>query len=107
MFSKFAGVTPRTIENFPDGTFSLEELKKLAQPGTDFHHTRTALICLENTHNFCGGKALPLSFVKQVRTHTISVSGKCLWGRGGGGDFEADFLCSVESQPQNTELGNE
>ena len=105
MFSKFAGVTPRTIENFPDGTFSLEELKKIAQPGTDFHHTRTALICLENTHNFCGGKALPLSFVKQVRTHTISVSGKCLWGPGG--DFEADFLCSVESQPQNTELGNE
>ena len=88
MFSKFAGVTPRTIENFPDGTFSLEELKKLAQPGTDFHHTRTALICLENTHNFCGGKALPLSFVKQVRTHTISVSGKCLWGCGGGGGEE-------------------
>ena len=74
-------MTPRTIENFPDGTFSLEELKKLAQPGTDFHHTRTALICLENTHNFCGGKALPLSFVKQVRTHNCvyvcSVGERC------------------------------
>ena len=22
-------------------------------------------------------------------------------------DFEADFLCSMESQPQNTELGSE
>jgi len=64
---QFAGVFPRTIQNLPDGTFDLTELRSLIRPLHDPHQPRTKLICLENSHNFCGGKALPMDFVKKVR----------------------------------------
>merc|ERR1719204_921841 len=31
------------------------------------HSPRTRLICLENTHNACGGKVLPRTFLSDVR----------------------------------------
>uniref|UniRef100_A0A1I7WN43 Beta_elim_lyase domain-containing protein n=1 Tax=Heterorhabditis bacteriophora TaxID=37862 RepID=A0A1I7WN43_HETBA len=33
----------------------------------DSHMPRTRLICLENTHNYAGGKALPISYLKSIR----------------------------------------
>lgn len=33
----------------------------------DIHHPDTALICLENTHNFAGGAVLPLSHMAEIR----------------------------------------
>lgn len=33
----------------------------------DVHMPHTRLICLETTHNFAGGKALPLEYLKKVR----------------------------------------
>ena len=57
---------PRTIHNNDDGTFDLDELCKVIRPLTDVHQPFTKLICLENSQNYCGGKALPLSFLKEV-----------------------------------------
>ncbi|KAL4240826.1 putative low-specificity L-threonine aldolase 1 [Mactra antiquata] len=64
--AQFAGVNPRTITNNTDGTFDLKELCKLIRPVNDVHQPRTKLICLENSHNFCGGIALPMQFLKEV-----------------------------------------
>ncbi|KAL3877760.1 hypothetical protein ACJMK2_035422 [Sinanodonta woodiana] len=64
--AQFAGVLPRSIKNKSDGTFDLAEMKSKLRPMNDPHQTRTKLICLENTHNFCGGKVLPLDFLQQV-----------------------------------------
>ncbi|XP_060588289.1 uncharacterized protein LOC132743742 [Ruditapes philippinarum] len=64
--SQFAGVMARTIQNNDDGTFDLDELCRVIRPVNDVHQPITKLICLENSQNFCGGKALPLSFLKQV-----------------------------------------
>ncbi|XP_052263708.1 low specificity L-threonine aldolase-like [Dreissena polymorpha] len=74
--AQFAGVIPRTIQNLPDGTFDLNELRRLIRPTHDVHQPNTRMICLENSHNFCGGKALPLDFVKQV--YQIAHENNCV-----------------------------
>ena len=76
--AQLGGVHPRTLKNLEDGTFSIEELE--AKVGRnicemcsvtafymlfkvredDQHLPITTLIAIENTHNKCGGRALPL-----------------------------------------------
>ena len=34
----------------------------------DFYEPITKLICIENTHNACGGKVLPMSFLRELRS---------------------------------------
>ena len=40
---------------------------KLSIRDDDFHEPITKLICIENTHNACGGKVLPISFLAELR----------------------------------------
>ncbi|XP_070580662.1 uncharacterized protein [Ptychodera flava] len=61
-----AGVHPRSLTNLPDGTFDIKEAEEKIRTD-DVHLPITKLICLENTHNKCGGRSLPMSFLKQVR----------------------------------------
>eukprot|EP00762_Andalucia_godoyi_P005893 ANDGO_06891.mRNA.1 L-allo-threonine aldolase len=60
-----AGVHPRQIANLDDGTFSLDSIRAAIR-GNDVHFPTTRLICLEQTHNVCGGTVLPLQFLKDV-----------------------------------------
>jgi threonine aldolase len=64
--AQFGGVSPRTIPNLPDGTMDID-LVKLAIRDHDIHEPQTKLICIENTHNACGGKILPISFMKNLK----------------------------------------
>ncbi|KAF5306875.1 hypothetical protein FQA39_LY00105 [Lamprigera yunnana] len=61
-----AGVQCSLIPNNPDGTFSLDMVKERIRINTDFHEPSTALIIIENTHNMCGGKVLPLEWVDNI-----------------------------------------
>lgn len=61
------GVHPRTIPNLPDGTFNLDTIDDYIRPTDDPHQPMTQLVCVENTHNFCGGKVIPLDFLKRLR----------------------------------------
>ncbi|KAF5302076.1 hypothetical protein FQR65_LT08626 [Abscondita terminalis] len=61
-----AGVQCSLIPNHPDGTFSLDLVKERIRVNTDFHEPSTALIIIENTHNMCGGKVLPLEWIDNV-----------------------------------------
>ena len=54
------------VENNPDGTFDIDIMKQRIRQINDPHFPYTRLICLENTHNFCGGKVIPLSFMEEV-----------------------------------------
>ena len=65
---KVAGVHHRTVKNFPDGTFDLNEVRsKWHDPYyDDDHEAWTALVCIENTHNKCGGIVLPQNWIKEV-----------------------------------------
>ena len=63
--SKVAGVHHRTVRNFPDGTFDLEEMVNHVRSLND-HFPTTTLVCIENSQNTCGGIALPLDWIDQV-----------------------------------------
>ncbi|CAK1546923.1 unnamed protein product [Leptosia nina] len=60
-----AGVLLATIQNKPDGTFDLKELEKKFR-GEDIHEPVTSLVAIENTHNSCGGKVLPVQWIDEV-----------------------------------------
>ncbi len=60
------GISPRTVQNAPDGTFDLDEVEqtiRTAGPG----YPPTGLISIENTHNRCGGAVLSLDYMRSVR----------------------------------------
>mmetsp|Transcript_39581 Transcript_39581/g.65304 ORF Transcript_39581/g.65304 Transcript_39581/m.65304 type:complete len:374 (-) Transcript_39581:278-1399(-) len=63
--SAFMGVSFCTLPNQPDGTISIQDIEKNIRPD-DPHCPRTSLICLEDTHNLCGGVPLPPSFPLKV-----------------------------------------
>ena len=56
------GVHPRTVRNCADGTLDLGEVAEAIR-GENEHFPVTKLLCLENTHNRCGGRVLPLEYV--------------------------------------------
>lgn len=82
--AQFGGVSMRTVNNLPDGTMDINILRDSIRED-DIHEPSTKLICIENTHNVCGGKILPISFFKKIRClsqiHNIPVhmDGARIW----------------------------
>jgi threonine aldolase len=74
--SVLGGVAYNPIPNQDDGTLRLEDIENAVQPD-DIHVTRSRLLALENTHNFCGGVAIPPSYIeaaaKTARKHGLAV----------------------------------
>ena len=60
------GVNLRTVANDERGRIDADELRSLVRPR--YAGTRTALVCLENTQNRCGGAAIPLAEMRAVRS---------------------------------------
>ena len=50
-----------------DGTLDLEKMDEYVHTDADVHHAPTRLVCLENTHNHCGGVVLPIEHIRAVR----------------------------------------
>ncbi len=59
------GIHSNVLQNQPDGTLDLEDISEAIRDD-DIHHPPTRLICLENTHNFCGGVPLSMKYIKAV-----------------------------------------
>jgi threonine aldolase len=55
----------RTVLNQPDGTLDLADVEAAIR-GDNVHYPRSRLICLENTHNRCGGAVLTPEYTKAV-----------------------------------------
>ena len=55
--SKLGGVNLRTVPNEPDGSMDLAGIETAIRE-QDIHYPSTSLLCLENTHNRCGGTVL-------------------------------------------------
>ena len=51
----------------PDGTLDLDKMEEHVHTDADVHFPPTRLVCLENTHNHCGGIVVPLEHVRAVR----------------------------------------
>lgn len=62
--AQLSGVQTRTLRN-ERGIMPVEEMRRRLHPGDD-HTPRTALICLENTHNAAGGVVLSEAYMKEV-----------------------------------------
>jgi len=59
------GVHPRTVANLPDGRMALDAIESAIR-SDDVHFPTSRLICLENTHNRCGGVALSAVYTRGV-----------------------------------------
>jgi threonine aldolase len=74
--SAIGGVIMRTIPNDKDGRFTPNDIE-LAIRDKSLHFPETTLLCLENTHNRCGGAILTVDYTKEVCTlaheHGLSV----------------------------------
>jgi threonine aldolase len=64
--AQFGGISPRTVPNLHDGTMDLNMVCSAIRDD-DIHEPITKLICIENTHNACGGKVLSDSFMKDLK----------------------------------------
>jgi threonine aldolase len=63
--SALGGVHSCQIPNQPDGTLLLDDIQAAIRPG-DAHQPISRLVCLENTHNRCGGVALTAEYTRSV-----------------------------------------
>jgi threonine aldolase len=63
--SALGGVHSHQVLNQADGTLALEDIRAAIRPN-DVHFPVTRLICLENTHNRCGGVELTAEYTRQV-----------------------------------------
>lgn len=74
--SAIGGIHPRQLPNQPDGSLLLSDLEAGLR-GPDSHFPPSRLICLENTHNRCGGTYQTPAYFKQVsdfaHTHGLKV----------------------------------
>lgn len=55
------GVLLRTVPNEEDGSLDLSRVEATIRPD-DLHYPPTTLLCLENTHNRCGGTVLAAEY---------------------------------------------
>ena len=60
-----ASVNVRQAHNDEQGRMDINEMRDLIRP-REGYFPRTALICIENTHNYCNGSALPVSYTAEV-----------------------------------------
>jgi threonine aldolase len=61
------GIHPHTVPNQPDGTLKLSDIESALRDPQNEHYPRSRLICVENTHNRCGGAVLRPAYMTQVR----------------------------------------
>jgi threonine aldolase len=60
------GIHPRPLPNQPDGTIPVDHVEAAVRPD-NAHFPRSRLIALENSHNRCGGAAIPADYFFAVR----------------------------------------
>ena len=70
--AQFGGISPRTVVNNPDGTMDLAAIRAAIRDD-DVHEPVTRLICVEDTHNACGGRVLPISFLRELHVLSLEV----------------------------------
>lgn len=63
--SVLGGIQSYQLPNQPDGSLVLEQVEGAIRPD-DAHQPVTRLVCLENTHNRCGGTVQTPEYTKQL-----------------------------------------
>lgn len=82
--AQFGGIMPRALHTNADGTIDLAAAEAAIRDD-DGHYPITRLIALENTHNRCGGKVLPVEYMDAAgklahrRGLRLHVDGARIW----------------------------
>lgn len=63
--ASLGGIHHYAVPNQPDGTLRLKDIEAAIRPDNE-HFARTRLVCLENTHNRCGGAVLDAEYTDAV-----------------------------------------
>jgi threonine aldolase len=63
--SALGGIHTFVVKNRDDGTVPHDEIEAAIRADND-HFPITSLICLENTHNRCGGSVLSVDYIQEV-----------------------------------------
>jgi threonine aldolase len=63
--SALGGVVMHTVPNDKQGRMSLDDIEGAIR-GHNIHYPVTTLLCLENTHNRCGGAVLTVDYTKKA-----------------------------------------
>ena len=75
--STLGGSPMVVVQTEPDGMLDPQEILINISDGSDEHSAPTALLCIENTHNRCGGAELSLEQVEQLtelaHQHSLKV----------------------------------
>ena len=97
------GAHPRQLPNRPDGTIPLDKIEAAIR-ANDQHFPVTRVVCLENTHNKCGGRVLPMEYVDKVvaacksRGVATHMDGARLWNAAAASGLDpARLLQGVDS----------
>jgi threonine aldolase len=72
--SAYMGVGFSGLANEKDGTLNLNDVKQAIRPVND-HFPNTSLICVENTHNNCGGTIISPQYLKLLKSVAIDYNG--------------------------------
>ncbi len=64
--SALGSIHSHQVPNRPDGTIEPADIESAVR-SDNVHYPRSRLICLENTHNRCGGACLTPEYMRQVR----------------------------------------
>jgi threonine aldolase len=101
-----SGVQLRTLES-EKGEIPLQKIKDSIRPD-NIHAPKTALICLENTHNRHAGSILSLDYIKEVgalaREHGINLhcDGARLWNAAAvTGISPAEYAVEFDTLPEH------
>lgn len=74
--STLGGVVIRTVPNDEDGKLDATDVEKAIR-SENIHFPKSALLCLENTHNRCGGAVLTCEYTEEIsglaRQHGLQV----------------------------------
>lgn len=65
-YANLAGVSAKFVMEDEDAMFDMDEVHDAFHKDNDDHYAKTALICLENTHNMLGGVALSAEYVDSI-----------------------------------------
>ncbi|KAL3698039.1 hypothetical protein R1sor_012115 [Riccia sorocarpa] len=63
--STLGGVYSHVVPNESDGTMDLRKVETAIRPDDD-HFASTRLICIENTHNRCGGRCISVEYTDKM-----------------------------------------
>ena len=60
------GVVIHTVPNDSNGQLAIDDIEKAIRPKGNIHYPETTLLCLENTHNRCGGSVLTAEYTTRI-----------------------------------------